>query len=271
MKGGRFRCSGAEEVRLAANVVGPGYYAHFAQPLLDAVTPGSGEVVLNVQCHTGSLARKLHAQLGGGRVVAVDNDDGLIDYARRVAHAEQRVFFKREDSSSLSFGKEAFDLAVGVIADTPLDCLGGLLSELRRVVCLHRGRVLLSVAAARSIQPLLEMLDEVARFEGDTELRIRLQTHPETTFAQWTKGARAAGFETIQCRPESFRLPYRSAREIPDDPLARSTFWPGLLRLASSDEKVAEARLRAAVERLAVYTCGGPLALPVQLNVLTLS
>lgn len=272
MKGGRFRCSGVEEVRLAANVVGPGYYAHFAQPLLDAVTPGSGEVVLNVQCHTGSLARKVHSQLGGGRVVAIDNDDGLIDYARRVAHAEQRVFFKREDPSSLSFGKEAFDLAVGVIADTPLDCLGGLLGELRRVVCLHRGRVLLSVAAARSIQPLLEMLDEVARFEGDADLRIRLQSHPESTFAQWTTGAREAGFETIQCRPESFRLAYRSAREIPDDPLARATFWPGLLRLASpDDESIAEARMRAAVERLAVYTGGGPLALPVQLNVLSLS
>ena len=271
MTGGRFRSSGAEDVRLAANVVGPGYYAHFAQPLLDSVTPGSGEMVLNVQCHTGNLARKVHAQLGGGRVVAIDDDEGLIDYARRVAHKEQRVFFKREDPSALSFGKEAFDLALGVIADTPLASLGGLLGELRRVVCLRRGRVLLSVTAARSIQPLLEMLDEVARFEGDTDLRMRLLSHPEATSAEWKAGARAAGFHTLHCRPESFRLPYRSAREIPSDPLARATFWPALLSLASPDAEVAEARVRAAVERLAVYTGGGPLALPVEMNVLELS
>ena len=74
----------AYEDHLVGSVFGP-----WARRVIELAEPRSGEVVLDVACGTGIGAR-LAASLmgeGGGRIISLDGDAGMIEVAKKIAEA----------------------------------------------------------------------------------------------------------------------------------------------------------------------------------------
>lgn len=70
------------------HLVGP-LFAPWARRVIDLAEPRSGELVLDVACGTGIGARLAAPSMGegGGRIISVDGDAGMIEVAEKVAGA----------------------------------------------------------------------------------------------------------------------------------------------------------------------------------------
>jgi SAM-dependent methyltransferase len=91
-------------------LVGP-LFRPFASQLLDALAPTTGEALLDVACGTGITARLAKSRVGGGRVVGVDVNPGMLAVARSI---DPSIDW-REGDGDLSPGSRSF----GICASPP--------------------------------------------------------------------------------------------------------------------------------------------------------
>ncbi len=264
----RRRPSSQQEVRLVETVVVPRYAAHFLRPLLDELPP-NGRTILDVGCGTGHSSRKLlQCGAAGCRVIAIDEDPGLIDVARRRTWTEigKRLFFKVESVESLSFGDDVFDAVVGNLVyetfDQPLKALG----ELRRVLT-PGGRLLLTTPLRGTFGEVFDMLHEraVARNDDDLRARVEAEVARDPTPEEFRDTVRAAGFRETRVLQETFRLSFRDVGELFADHLITSVALP---RWQQACGEGSEELLREAQRALEIYFAGAPLSLTVHAGAL---
>jgi len=255
-----------QEAGLYDTVVVPRYSSLFAQMILREIPEGAHATVLDVGCGTGhptfEVLRKLEP---GGRVVAIDRDMALVELARRKALdlAGKRLFFKVGWAEDLEFGDGVFDIVVGNLVASQFEMPGDALAEMKRVL-VPGGKLLLTRALDDTFEEILDTFREVS-------LRLDLPAVQQRADAVATRypsaqafanQVRAAGFESVEVEEDLFRLPFRSAREIFDDPLLRFVGlaeWRWVAGLDRAGTDVIEE-----VERsLDVYFAGGPLSLTV--------
>lgn len=260
----RKRRSSEQDARLVDAVVVPRYAAHFARLLL-AEIPSDARNVLDVGCGTGHLSFHVLSRLGsGGRVIAVDRDEGLVDLARRRGWEEigRRLFFKVEDAESLSFGAGVFDAVVSNLLYPELPSPERMLAEVRRVL-VGNGPLLLTTPLRGTFVEAFDVLRERAITEDDPSLARRVDeiAAREPTVEQLEASLRGAGFTRVEVRQETFKLSYRSAAELFGDRLVRLIGLPRW-REAAGEER-GEERIAAMQRALDVYHGGGPLSLTV--------
>ncbi len=256
-----------QEAALYDAVVVPRYSSLFAQMILREVPEGVRATILDVGCGTGHPSFELLRRLDeSGRVVAIDLDPALIELARRRALdlAGKRLFFKVGDAEDLEFGDQVFDMVVGNLVLGHLERPGDALSEMRRVL-VPRGTVLLTRALAGTFEEVLDMFREVALREDLPAVRQRADAVAarQATAQAFANQVRAAGFSDVDVEEDTFRLPFRSAKEVFGDPLLRFVGLPEWRWIAGLD--ATGAHVLEDVERsLEVYFAGGPLSLTVR-------
>ncbi len=99
----------AYEEHLVTRVFGP-----WAERVVDIAGPAPGEAVLDICCGTGAGARlAVPRVMPGGRVVALDNDPGMVEVARRLAARRKiEVEWHCDSALALPFADATFDLCL---------------------------------------------------------------------------------------------------------------------------------------------------------------
>lgn len=253
-------------------VVVPRYSGRFAQLIVDDIPAGTRATVLDVGCGTGTPTFEVLRRLSeGGRVIAVDPDQALIDLARRRASADpdgRRLFFKCEAADELHFGDEVFDYVVGNLVLGELDGSAAL-PEMRRVL-VPGGRLLLTQAMSGTFEEALDILREISvkNERGSLGQRVETVAQKYPTRLELTRLAEATGFADVRVREDSFRLSFRNARELFQDPLLRMIGipeWRWIAGFEAGGEKI----LEQMEHTLETYFGGGPLSLTVNAGLLT--
>lgn len=120
----------------------PALFAQWPAAVLAAADVCEGQRVLDIGCGTGVLAREAHARVGpGGRVTAVDPNDGMLAVARR---AEPAIDWRNGVAEELPFPDESFDRAVSQFAAMFFTDPAAACSEIGRVTR-RDGRIALAV------------------------------------------------------------------------------------------------------------------------------
>ena len=247
-------------------VVVPRYSGRFAQLIVDEIQPGTRATVLDVGCGSGTPAFDVLRRLSdGGRVIAVDPDPALVDLARRrasVGEDGRRIFFKCESADELHFGDEVFDIVVGNLVLGSLDAHAAL-SEMRRVL-VPSGRLLLTQAMSGSFEEAFDVLREIAAKNDNAQIAERIETAASRypTRSELARLAESTGFQDVRLRQESFRLSFRSPRELFVDPLMRLIGipeWRWIAGFEPGGEKILDQMERTCE----TYFGGGPLSLTV--------
>lgn len=181
--------------------------------------------VLDLACGTGIYSRKLHER-GAGRVVGVDNSEGMISYAKHLESSEaRRIEYLVRDVSDLGdVGRFDRVLAAYLLHYAPTrDALFAMCRNIR--AALHEGGRFVTVC----VSPDINLSDpgyylnygfQLSGGHADGEqltLEIVLPGMETKLFAhRWSKESyeealRAAGFGDItwhapQCAPEGFEI-----------------------------------------------------------------
>jgi ubiquinone/menaquinone biosynthesis C-methylase UbiE len=256
-----------QEAALYDSVVVPRYSSLFAQMLLQQIPDNARATVLDIGCGTGHPTFEVLRRLDdGGRVVGIDRDNALLDIARRKALdlAGKRLFFKVGLAEELEFGDQVFDIVIGNLVMPQLDSPADALAEMKRVL-VPSGQLLLTRATEGTFEEVLDMLREVALREDLPSVEQRVEQvaarYPSAT--AFANQVRAAGFADVEVTEETFRLPFRTAREIFEHPLigfVGMSEWRWIAGLDDGGRRVIE----DVAKSLDTYFAGGPLSLTVR-------
>lgn len=86
----------------------PALFAHWVEPMLDAVGIRAGQAVLDVACGTGVLTRHAADRVGpDGRAVGLDLNQAMVDVASRV---RPELDWRRGDVAAIPFDDDSFDV-----------------------------------------------------------------------------------------------------------------------------------------------------------------
>lgn len=256
------RPSSEQDARLIDAVVAPRFDARFARGILDALPHGDRVTVLELGCSTGRLASAMLRRLGtGGRVVAVDEDEGLVDLAQRRAFEDvgKRLFFKIEGADHLSFGNDVFDAVVGNLVWEGLEAPELALCEVRRVL-VPDGALHMTTPLRGSFAEVHDMIREHARASGDGMMAARLDAHERQapTERGWREPFATAGFTRAEVYVNEWKLSYDSAGALFEDPMLQMVAVPKWRGILGQDG------LAAIQRRMDVYAAGGPVSLTVR-------
>lgn len=159
--------------------------------LSDMLRLSHGDVVLDVACGPGNIARALATHVGdGGLVVGIDASRTMLDRAVRESERytyRSRLAFVRGDAVDLPFTSGTFDavscFAALYLFDRPFDALSGMARVLR-----PGGR--LAIMTTRSLPVLGEAFRAVSgvRMFGDDEVTGALEERGFTGIRRRTSG-----------------------------------------------------------------------------------
>jgi ubiquinone/menaquinone biosynthesis C-methylase UbiE len=260
----------AEDAAIYDGTVVPKYSQHFGRMIVREVLPGTRARILDVGCGTGHPSFDVLKRLDdGGRIVAIDRDPAHVDLARTRALGEagRRLFFKVESVEDLSFGDEVFELVLGNLVLGGLDRVGEALSEMRRVLT-PGGRLLLTRALSGTFEEILDMFREIAlrRDMPSVAQRTEVVAARYPSASSLVAQVRTAGFEEVRVESETFKLPFRNAREIFEDAMIRFVALPEWRWVAGFD--MGSDRILEDVEKtLDTYFGGGPISLTVHAGI----
>jgi SAM-dependent methyltransferase len=110
----------------------PGFFAQWAPVLCDAAGIAPGQVVLDVACGTGVVARAAADRVGAtGRVVGLDLNEAMLTVARRLRPGLE---WRQGPAEALPFDDEAFDAALSQMALMFFSDRSAAIREMARVV-----------------------------------------------------------------------------------------------------------------------------------------
>jgi SAM-dependent methyltransferase len=152
----------------------PALFAEWAPLLLDAARVGPGQVVLDVACGTGIVARTAADRMQDeGGIVGLDLNEAMLTVARRV---RPDLAWQRGDVTDLPFQDGSFDVVLCQMALMFFPDKVAALREMRRV-CTDRGTVGLVVPAALEDQPAYRAFVDVAVAEAGPAARAGLLSY----------------------------------------------------------------------------------------------
>jgi len=127
-----------------------------AAELMRAAALQHGDVVLDVACGTGVIARLAAAAVGAdGSVSGVDVAPEMLEVAQSVEQAGSSIDWRQADAASLPYPDESFDVVTCQMGLMFMEDRAAALSEMRRVTKLG-GRVVVNTPGA--IQPPFEQM-----------------------------------------------------------------------------------------------------------------
>lgn len=128
----------------------PALFAHWVEPMLDAVGLGAGQSVLDVACGTGVLTRHAADRVGpDGRAVGLDLNQAMLDVASRI---RPDVDWRRGDVAAIPFDDDSFDVVTCQAALFFFPDVTAALREMGRVAR-RNGRVGVQVFSPIGEQP----------------------------------------------------------------------------------------------------------------------
>ena len=128
----------------------PALFAQWAGKMAEAAAIGPKDVVLDVACGTGVLARHLAAKVGPeGRVVGLDVNGGMLAVARRQG---PEVHWQQGTAEALPFETGVFDAVVCQFGLMFFEDRQRALAEMKRV-CRPGGRLAVAVWGALNASP----------------------------------------------------------------------------------------------------------------------
>lgn len=148
----------------------PALFAHWVEPMLDAVGLGAGQSVLDVACGTGVLTRHAADRVGpDGRAVGLDLNQAMLDVASRV---RPDVDWRRGDVAAIPFDDDSFDVVTCQAALFFFPDVTAALREMGRVAR-RNGRVGVQVFSPIGEQPAYgPWVAMVARHAGQDAWRL---------------------------------------------------------------------------------------------------
>ena len=234
----------------------PAVFAAWAPYLVEVADVRPGQVVLDVACGTGIVARTARPLVGSaGRVVGVDLNEAMLTVARRVAPG---IEWRQGDVASLPFAAGSFDVVLCQMALMFFPDRPRALRELARVVA-PGGTVAVCVPAALADQPAYGPLVEAA-------VRIAGPEAASLLGAYWVCGdldrltgeLRAAGLEVSAALTRTNGARYPSADEAVATEVEST---PLVERLTAEAYERLRAEGRAMLESYA--TPGGGVEVPL--------
>lgn len=148
----------------------PALFAHWVEPMLDAVGLRAGQSVLDVACGTGVLTRHAADRVApGGRAVGLDLNQAMLDVASQV---RPDVDWRRGDVAAIPFHDDSFDVVTCQAALFFFPDVTAALRELGRVAR-PDGRVGVQVFSRIGEQPAYgPWIAMVARHAGEEAWRL---------------------------------------------------------------------------------------------------
>ena len=185
------------------------FFPFAADRLAQRLAPRPGEKILDVATGTGAVAVALGQRLtangdGGGRVMAVDISERMLDHAyanvRRMAL--HNVDLHPMDAASLEFRSGYFDAVACSFGLFFVQDMVEVLREWRRVLR-PGGRIALTGFGPEAFQPLADWYCEALQASGGPALRpADFAWQRLATAETFTAVLEAAGFGDIECATE---------------------------------------------------------------------
>jgi ubiquinone/menaquinone biosynthesis C-methylase UbiE len=124
----------------------PAMFAPLADATLNVVSLFDDDIVLDVACGTGVLARKVRGKTGPrSRIVGIDLNEGMISTAKGLTDpASQSCEWQIANATDLPFGDDTFSMVLCQQGLQFIPDKEGALREMHRVLR-HEGRVALTV------------------------------------------------------------------------------------------------------------------------------
>jgi len=152
----------------------PALFAEWAPLLVGAAGVRPGQMVLDVACGTGIVARVAADRASSaGRVVGLDLNEAMLTVARRV---RTDIEWRQGDVANLPFSDRSFDVVLCQMALMFFPDKVGAMRELRRV-CRDRGTIGIVVPAELEAQPAYRAFVEVASAEVGPQARALLGSY----------------------------------------------------------------------------------------------
>lgn len=176
----------------------PALFADWAPHVVEMGDVSAGQVVLDVACGTGIVARTAAERVGPeGRVVGVDLNPSMLTVAERACPG---VELQQADVAALPFEPATFDVVLCQMALMFFPDIHAALSEMGRVVEPH-GTVVLMAPSSLDAQPAYEPLVELAARHAGPEAVAMLSAYWACGDLDELLGAvRAAGLEVLSTR-----------------------------------------------------------------------
>src|SRR6478672_5617008 len=129
----------------------------WARDLVERVGLRPGARVLDVACGTGVVARLAASAVGGGRVVALDVNRGMLAVGRSLSPEESRVEWCEASADALPFAEGEFDVVLCQLGLQFFPDRPAAVREMRRVLT-AAGRVGASVYTSIERNPAADAL-----------------------------------------------------------------------------------------------------------------
>jgi ubiquinone/menaquinone biosynthesis C-methylase UbiE len=234
----------------------------WAEDLLERVGPEPGDRILDVACGTGVVARAAAAYVGGGgRVVGLDMNTGMLDVARGTRSVE----WVEGSALALPFGHGEFDVVLCQLGLQFVEDRLRALKEMHRVL-VSGGRVGASVFTSIERNPAAHALsDAVDRHLGAGASLAKRSEHSFADAGELRETCAAAGFLRVRVDTVKRTVRFASVEQ-----------WVGIqfaaTPLASLDGEDVVARVTADVgAALAAFVREDGFAFPQEVNVVLAS
>jgi SAM-dependent methyltransferase len=160
----------AEQAEIYESTFVPAIFAQWSGPLADATGLEPGQMVLDVACGTGILARTAADRVGAtGAVTGLDLSEGMLTVARRL---RGDIEWRRGDSADLPFPDDSFD---AVLCQSALMFFPDATRALREMAraCRPGGTVGVQVYSSLDAQPAYgPWIEMVARHAGPKAISL---------------------------------------------------------------------------------------------------
>jgi ubiquinone/menaquinone biosynthesis C-methylase UbiE len=216
----------------------PSITSLWASDLLDRALPKPGEVILDIACGTGIVARMAAERTAIGRVVGLDFNSGMLAVARSLPRTSAPMHWVQGSALNLPFNDRSFDLVLCQLGlqffpDRPL-----ALREMKRVLA-PSGRLALSVYSAIERTPAADAFARALdKSLGPTASNIKRAEHVFPEADELRALLSREGFEQVKVSTIAKRITFPSLLDYVRFQLV-ATPIAGLLRDRGTDEREA--------------------------------
>lgn len=247
----------------------PTWMADWAPDLITAGDVGPGKKVLDAACGTGIVARKAAGLVGpGGRIAALDANEGMLRVARQCAGAEgaSAIGWYPGDICRMSFSDGEFDTVLCQQGLQFFQDRAAALQEMRRVL-VPGGRLALSVWGRAEKSPHVGIICDVFReYFGEDSTTIFNVACSLSDHAVLRNLVADAGFSRISIRSGVKIARHPSLTEFLP---AYFSAFPVAAQISALPEEERDGMFRSMMTQMLPCTENGGLAVPTENITLT--